>query len=265
MSERVGFEVSERVAEVWLNRPEKLNALDLELLEGLVAVGEQLGARADVRAVVLRGEGRSFSAGLDFMSFAALGEGAQARMFEREGSPANRAQRAAWIWRELEVPVVAALQGHVFGGGLQIALGADLRIAAPDAQLSIMEIAWGLVPDMSGTRSLLGLVRTDVLCELVFSGRVLGAAEAAQLGLVTRVADDPLAAARELARQIAAQSPDAIAFGKQLIHRARELDHAAGLELEATLQRRLIGSTNQLEAVTAKLSKRAPEFRDRER
>lgn len=261
MSPRVTLELTGGVADVRLNRPEKLNALDLRMFEELVEVGLRVAADRSVRAVVLSGEGRAFSAGLDFMSV--LAEGGGGRLLERDASSlANRAQRAAWIWQEVPVPVVAALRGPVFGGGLQIALAADIRFAARDAELSVMEIRWGLVPDMSGTQTLRRLVRMDVAKELTFTGRRVPAAEAESLGLVTRVVDDPLAAARELARDIAGRSPQAIRAGKRLLDAAFAGSVAEGLLLEEQEQRALLGSPSQLEAVQANLEKRAPVFRD---
>lgn len=267
MTERVQVTIEDGVADVRLNRPEKLNALDRPMFEALVAAGQRLAADRGVRAVVLSGEGRGFCAGLDFGSFMAMaGEGAdpgESLLERRSGdSPANFAQHAAWVWTEVPVPVVAALHGVVFGGGLQIALGADIRIAAPDAQLSVMEIKWGLVPDMSGTQTLRHLVRLDVAKELTFTGRIVDGREAAALGLVTRVAEAPREAALAMAREIAGKSPDAIRAGKRLLTQAPLVAVGDGLALEARLQRGLLGSANQVEAVGANLQKRPPRFTD---
>ena len=210
MSERVRVTLADGVADVRLNRPEKLNALDPPMFEGLVETGRALAVDPSVRAVVLSGEGRGFCAGLDFASFMALGSATAARGCSRarSGSPVNFAQRAAWVWTEVPVPVIAAVHGVAYGGGLQIALAADVRLVAPDAQLSVMEIKWGLIPDMSGTQTLRHLVRLDVAKELTFTGRVVSGREAVELGLATRVADDPRAAALALAREIAGKSPE---------------------------------------------------------
>ena len=262
MVERVKIELDAGVAEVRLNRPEKLNALDPDMFAALVEAGERVQADPRVRAVVLSGEGRAFSAGLDFQSF--MG-GAGSTLFERvPGSPANRAQRACWIWQEVEVPVIAAIHGVAFGGGLQVALGADLRYATPAAELSIMEIRWGLVPDMSGTQVLRRLVRLDVAKELTFTGRVISGVEARDLGLVTRVVDAPREAALATAREIAGKSPDAVRASKKLLNASGLLSLEDGLALEAEHQRRLLGSPNQLEAVMANFEKRPPDFRDPE-
>jgi enoyl-CoA hydratase/carnithine racemase len=246
-----------------MTRPEKMNALDLAMCKGLIAVGEALMLDRSVRAVVLRGEGRAFCAGLDFPSMMSLAPEDRGWFFGRtSSSPANMVQQPGWIWKQLPMPVIAVVHGATFGGGLQIALGADIRIAAPDVQLSVMEIKWGLIPDMSGTQTLRDLVRLDVAKELTWTGRIVGAIEAKELGLVTRVADDALAVARALAKEIASKSPDAIRTGKKLIEASWRGDSRAGLELEAELQRTLLGSENQMEAVTANFQKRTPIFKE---
>ncbi len=261
MSERVTVEREGPVAVVRLNRPGKHNGLDLAMFEALVEAGREV-SRPDVRAVVLGGNGPSFSAGLDFASF--LGDpAAMERLLERPPEcVANRAQQAAWVWAEVPVPVVAALHGAVYGGGLQIALAADLRLATPDTRLSVMELRYGLIPDMSITQTLLRLLRDDVARELVYTARVVEAPEAQTLGLVTGLVDDADAAALEVARQIAGRSPDAIRAAKRLLREAPSLDTAGALRLETELQRPLLGSPNQLEAVAASFEKRAPRFVD---
>jgi enoyl-CoA hydratase/carnithine racemase len=265
MGERVRINWEDGVADVRLNRPEKLNALDPAMFEALIATGESLLAAPGLRAVVLSGEGRAFCAGLDFASFTAIaseGDPAAALLARSAESPANVAQRAAWVWTEVPVPVIAAVHGVAYGGGLQIALAADLRLAAPDAQLSIMEVRWGLIPDMSGTQTLRHLLRLDVAKELTFTGRVVSGREAAELGLITRLADDPRAAALAVAREIATRSPDAIRAAKRLLNQAPLVSAEEGLRNEERSQRGLLGSANQLEAVRANLAKRAPAFRD---
>lgn len=270
MSDLVTITKVDGVADVRLNRPDKYNALSPEMFEAIVAAGESLLDAKDVRVVVLSGNGRGFCAGLDFSSFQGMaGSGERqpranaADLFERSAEqPENRAQRPAMIWKRLPVPVIAAVHGVAYGGGCQIALGADIRIAAPDAKLSVMEIKWGLVPDMSLTQTLRDLVPLDVAKELTFSGRVLSGTEAQALGLVTRVADDPLQAALELAREIAGKSPDAIRAAKRLFEVSWHADPATGLELEQSLQGSLIGSRNQIEAVKANFEKRPPAFKN---
>jgi enoyl-CoA hydratase/carnithine racemase len=263
MTDRVTLEIRDHVADVRLNRPDKLNALDAPMFDALVETGKRVAGLPGVRAVVLSGEGRAFSAGLDFASFMQMSGGGGSSLLDREGGTlGNFAQRAALVWQEVPVPVIAALQGYVFGGGLQIALGADIRLVAPDAELSVMEIRWGLVPDMSGTQTLRHLVRLDVAKELTFTGRRVGAEEAVVLGLATRIAEDPRGAALALAQEIASRSPHAIRAGKRLLNASRTAGLAEGLELEEHLQLSLIGSENQLEAVQANLQKRPPRFRD---
>lgn len=265
MSERVAVSIEGGVADVRMNRPDKLNALDSAMFDALVETATRLAADRSVRAVVLSGEGRAFCAGLDFASFMAMaGEGESARkLLDRPaGSPANHAQRAAYVWTALPVPVIAALHGVAFGGGLQIALAADIRLVSADARLSVMEIKWGLVPDMTGTQTLRHLVRLDVAKELTFTGRIVSGKEAVELGLATRVSETPLEDARALAAEIAGKSPDAIRAAKRLLNRAGLMSLEEGLRLEESVQLSLIGKPNQLEAVQANLQKRVPEFSD---
>lgn len=259
---RVVTTVENRIATVTLSRPEKRNGLDLPMFEALVAAGVALRARTDVRAVVLCGAGKSFCAGLDWQAFMVAGADAQTRMLTREGSPANIAQRCCWVWQEVPVPVVAAVHGAAMGGGLQLALGADVRIVAPDAQLSVMEARYGLVPDMGATKTLLGLVREDVARELTFTARVVSGIEAVALGLCTRAADDPLAAAQALALEIAGRSPDAVRAAKRMYQAARGLSVKDAFELETKEQLALLGTPNQMEAVMAVMQKREPSFGD---
>ena len=266
MSERVLIDIKEGIAQVRLNRPDKLNALDPDLLQALIEAAEGLAASTGLRAVVLTGEGRSFCAGLDFASFAAMAKSGAEMPFDPfdrvPGNPANMVQRAGYDWRRLPVPVIAALRGHVYGGGLQIALGADIRYAAPDTRLSVMEIKWGLIPDMSGSQTLRDLVGLDVAKELTWTGRIVEAKEAKDLGLLTRVCEDPLEDAMETAQAIAGRSPHAIRAGKQLFNQAWHGSDGDGLALEESLQKTLLGWPNQMEAVMANMQKREPKFRD---
>lgn len=276
MSDRVTLEINDGVADVRLNRPDKMNALDQPMFAGLIETGLQLLEDKSLRAVVLSGEGRAFCAGLDFGGFANMADSPRPKapassqepqesrglLQTNEDSPANFAQRAAWIWQELPVPVIAAIHGVAYGGGLQIALGADIRLATPDARLSVMEVKWGLIPDMSGTQTLRHLVRLDVAKELTFTGRVVSGEEALALGLVTRVVDQPLEAALTLARDIAGKSPSAVRGAKRLLNESVQVDLAKGLQNEARMQASLIGSPNQIESVKSNLQKRAPKYLD---
>lgn len=260
--ERVRVEVRGQIARVSMVRAEKHNALDWPMFKALEAAAAELHERSDVRAVVLSGEGPSFCSGLDIASFAESGRPIDDLMLPREGDSANLAQAVSIDWQRLPMPVIAALHGATFGGGAQIALGADIRIAAPDARISILEIKWGLIPDMGLTRTLPRLVSSDVAKELTFTGRIVDGAEARELGLVTRVADDPKTAALEMAAQIAARSPHAIRSGKQLLNESWVEPEEQTLALEAELQRALLGSPNQIAAITAGLSKKPAEFTD---
>src|SRR3954465_7877533 len=257
---RVRIEVEDHVAVVSLNRTDKHNALDGAMFEGILAAAEEVAETPGVRAVVLHGEGASFCSGLDVASLMS-GPISLEDILERNGR-ANLAQRTCTDWIDLPVPVIAAIHGNCFGGGLQIALGADVRIATPDARLSIMEGKWGLVPDMGITSTLPRLLRLDVAKELTYTSRVLSGAEAAELGLVTRSAGDPLAAARELAAQIAERSPDAVRAAKRLYDTSWQAPVEEGLLLETELQVGLIGSPNQMAAVTAGMTKQPAEFED---
>jgi len=268
MTDLVTITQTDGVADVRLNRVDKYNALSPDMFQAIIEAGEALAADPAVRVVVLSGNGRGFCAGLDMGSFQGMANGPRASgggtaaLMNRDERPENHAQRPAYVWKRMPVPVIAAVHGVAFGGGLQIALGADIRIAAPDAKLSVMEIKWGLVPDMSLTQTLRDLVPLDVAKELTFTGRVLSGTEAKALGLVTRLADDPLAEALALAREIAGKSPDAIRAGKALLEASWRADVRTGLELESKLQVALIGSPNQVEAVKANFENRPPKFRD---
>ncbi len=257
-------EVADHVAVVTLTRADKHNALDLPMFEAIIAAAERLGGEPGLRAVVLHGEGPSFCSGLDVVSIMSAGGGVEGLTQRVRGDVPNWFQRAALDWSALPVPVIAALHGTCLGGGLQIALGTDIRIAAPDTRLSVMEIKWGLVPDMSITRTLPRLVGIDVAKELTFTGRVLDGTEAHRVGLVTRVCDQPLTAARKLAAEIASRSPDAVRAAKRLYEESWTGPASETLALEAALQLGLIGSPNQLAAVTAGMTREPAEFVDPE-
>ncbi|MDI3406931.1 crotonase/enoyl-CoA hydratase family protein [Streptomyces cavernicola] len=265
-SERVTVSMTDGVADVRLNRPEKRNALDPAMFAALVAAGERLKREPGVRAVVLSGEGPDFCAGLDFAAFQAMRDGqrlsALAELPLSEGPAQAAGQRAAHVWSELPVPVVAAVRGNALGGGLQIALGADIRIVAPDARLSVFEVAWGLVPDMTGTQLLPELVGRDVAKELTLTARIVSGDEAARIGLATRTDPDPLSAALALAADMARHSPHAVRAAKRLLDLAGRTDLASGFAEEQKEIGALIGSPNQAEAVAARFEKREPRFTD---
>jgi enoyl-CoA hydratase/carnithine racemase len=269
MDQRVSFTITDGVADVRLMRAEKMNALDAAMFDALVSASDRLKKEKGLRAVVLSGEGRAFCAGLDMGRFEAMKEtggngvpgGEDRDLTVRTHGLANFPQQAVWGWRQLPVPVIAAVHGVAFGGGFQLALGADMRFLAPDARMSIMEIRWGLVPDMAGTPILASLLRDDILRELTYTGRIFSAQEALSYGLATRVCDDPRAAALEIANDIARKSPDAIRAAKRLLNKL-SVDPGPALLAESAEQQKLIGSANQTEAVRANIEKRAPKFID---
>lgn len=248
------------VALVTLNRPGKRNALDIEMLDGLVAAARKLRGNKDVRAVILSGSGDTFSAGLDFASVGKRPGRMMLSFLRPPWRTTNLYQEACWAWRRLPVPVLAVVRGHCFGGGFQLALGADFRFATPDCQFSIMEAKWGLVPDMSGTLSLRELLPLDVATRLAMTGEIFDGARALELGLVTEVALDPLAAATELAYQLTARSPDSVAATKRLFHKAWPASRRRALRLESRYQLRLLLGANHKIARKANAAKTAPVF-----
>lgn len=274
--DRVTVTLAEGVADVRLNRPDKLNALDPEMFEAIVDTGTRLADDASIRAVVLSGEGRAFCAGLDFSGFLAMagsdddgaradapGDVADVAVIGRtDGRITHLAQQAAHCWSEIPVPVIAAVWGHCLGGGLQIASGADLRVVHPDTTLSVLEIRWGLTPDMTITATLPGLVGLDVAKELTWTGRMINGKEAHRIGLATRLSDEPLSEALALAREIAGKNPDAIRGAKRLYEKSRLAARAEQFAAERETIGSLIGSANQREAVNAYFEKRDPVFAD---
>lgn len=261
MEQRVTISLEAGVADVRLNRADKLNALDPAMFEGIAAALAELGTMPGLRAAVLSGEGRAFSAGLDMASMASGGASAGRTLTDRTHGRANIFQHVAWGWRELPVPVIAAVQGIAFGGGFQIMSGADVRIVHPQARLSIMEMKWGLVPDMAGIALWRTLVRDDVLRELTYTNREFSGEEALRYGFATRLSDDPHAEALALARAIAAKNPDAVRGAKRL-YNAYSDDADRLLMAESVEQAAVIRTPNQIEAVMANMEKRAPRFGD---
>ncbi len=271
MSDQIQVTIDQGVADVRLNRPEKMNALDRGMFTALTETADSLAEDTSLRCVVLSGEGRAFCAGLDFSGFQG--------MTDRDGPAASDpssavhdtgerithyGQQAVYGWTTLPVPVIAAVHGHALGGGIQLALGADIRIVAPDAKLSVMEVRWGLIPDMTGTQSLVNLVGLDVAKELTFTGRTVTGTEAAELGLCTHVSDNPHHDALELATEIASKSPHAIRAIKRLFNAAPKASVAEGFAAERNEIGHLIGSPNQVEQVKAFFDKWVPDFVDPE-
>jgi enoyl-CoA hydratase/carnithine racemase len=272
MNDRVRVEMTDGVADVRLVRTDKMNALDPAMFAALVETGERLKADTSVRAVVLSGEGRAFCAGLDTSNFAQMASGQRSSGQSSAGGSlvtpnrtaggSNHAQHAVMVWREIPVPVIAAVHGVAFGGGFQLALGPDMRFVTPDAKLSVLEIKWGLVPDMAGIVLMRGLVRDDVARELTYSGRIFSGEEAGRIGMATRVCDDPRTEALVFAREVAGRNPHAIRAAKRLLDLALEGDQHAILKAESAEQTALISSPNQVEAVKASMEQRTPVFAD---
>ena len=264
MNDRIKMTTEDGIAEVRLTRPDKMNALDPAMFEAIVSAGEQLRNNSDVRAVVVSGEGRAFCAGLDVERIMAATRGEPilpfADLAKRTHGIANLAQHLVWLWRELPVPVIAAVHGIAYGGGFQLALGADLRYVAPDTRFAVVETKWGLVPDMAGTVLMRNLVRDDIVRELTYTARVFSAEEALDYGFITRIVADPRAAALATAREIASRSPDAIRAAKRLLNLAMDCDAATGLAAETAEQGKLLGAPNNVEAVLANLEKRLPQW-----
>ena len=258
MSQRVTIDIQDHIAVVTMARHDKMNALDREQIEAIIEVSQAKG----VRAVVLTGGERAFCAGLDMAAMASIAQDAQAGFQDRTHGRSNIYQATSMVWAECPVPVIAAIRGYTFGGGFQIALGADMRIASPDASFSIMEMKWGIIPDMGGMHLARRLLRGDVLRRLTYTAEVFGAEAALGWGVVTEVVDDPLARAMDLAGIIAGRSPDAIRAAKALIDETERASAEDVLKAESRVQQDLIGGANQMEAVLAGMQKRAPAFKD---
>jgi enoyl-CoA hydratase/carnithine racemase len=268
MNERVSISITDGVADVKMIRADKRNALDGAMFSALADAGERLKTERGVRAVVLSGDGSSFCAGLDFSSFQSMAGGGRASNDDgnpgamQEGRITHLGQQVAWVWQEVPVPVIAAVHGHALGGGIQIALGADIRIVHPDTQLSVREVHWGLVPDMTGTLMLSQLVRADIAKELVFTARVFDGREAYAVGLATRLSDTPYDDAHAMAREIAGRSPDAVRGAKALINGLLHEKAAAQFAEERRVIGSLIGRPNQVEAVMSNFDKRPANYTD---
>lgn len=264
MSEtRVTVDIQDHVADVRLVRADKHNALDWQMFVQLGEAARSLHNEKEVRAVVLSGDGPSFCSGLDFPSFM-TGEVPIDSAFQRQNPDdiANNAQVMAYEWQQLRMPVVAAIQGYCFGGGFQLALGADIRIASPDTKMSILETKYGLIPDMAITQTITRLTRIDVAKELTYTGRVIDAEEALSLGLITRIAEDYRESAMALAQEIASKSPDATRGAKKLFNEAWLASAAEGLKLEEDIQKSIMGQPNQMAAVQASMTKQPAKYQD---
>jgi enoyl-CoA hydratase/carnithine racemase len=261
--DRVSVQIHDGLAQVRLTRADKHNGIDFDLLRAVIEAGRSLKSERSVRAVILAGEGPSFCAGLDFKTVLSKPVRAAAGYAALWKPTRNDFQAWSLVWRELPVPVIAAIHGSCFGGGIQLALGADIRIATPDARLSVMEAKWGLIPDMGGAALLRELLPIDVAKELVFTGRMLSGVDAHGLGLVTHIDSDPLAAAERLAAEILSRSPDAVGAGKFLMQDAWVADETEALAFERLWQRRLMGRANQRIAVTNNLKRENKPYKPR--
>ncbi|MSO59072.1 MAG: crotonase/enoyl-CoA hydratase family protein [Ilumatobacteraceae bacterium] len=269
MSDRVTVNISDGIADVRFNRAEKRNALDGEQFSAIVEAGESLKTNKSIRVVVLSGEGASFCAGLDLASMGAIANGSSASQDRQpqasdmqEGRITHLGQQSAWVWQEVPVPVIAALHGHALGAGCQIALGADIRIAHPDTKFSVRETYWGLVPDCAGTVLLQGLVRPDVIKDIVFTARIFDGREAHEIGVVTRLSENPLDDAFAYAAEICKRSPDAVRGAKELLNRMTVEYAAAQFAAERRIIGGVIGGHNQREAVMSDFEKRPPSYID---
>lgn len=254
MKDRVTLEIRDDIALVTLNRPDKYNSLDMAMFDGIVDTIKKLKRDKRIRVVILHGAGKGFCAGLDVKSMM-KNPLSIARLFFKPGRKiSNIFQDVGYLWRELPVPVIAVTHGKCFGGGFQIALGADFRFATPDCEFSVMEMKWGLIPDMSGSITLRELVPIDVAKELTMTARVFDATEAKTMGLVTRVVNDPLAEAMAFAEELKTRSPDAVAHAKALFNNTWTADDKTALKWETRLQAKLIGRWNQRAAASRNLS-----------
>jgi enoyl-CoA hydratase/carnithine racemase len=275
IDDRVTISVIDGIADVKMNRADKRNALDNAMFTSLSAAGEYLKKLDGLRVVVLSGDGASFCAGLDFSSFAQMAEaGAKANAAVKkpveksdmnagamvDGRITHMAQQVCWVWQEVPVPVIAAVHGHALGGGIQIALGCDIRIVHPETQLSVREVHWGLIPDMTGTLMLSRLVRPDIVKNLVFTARIFSGQEAHEMGIATQLSHDVHADAMTMAREIAGRSPDAVRGAKKLINLLANSGAAEQFAAERAIIGQLIGSANQAEAVMSHFEKRPPNF-----
>jgi enoyl-CoA hydratase/carnithine racemase len=275
IDDRVTISVIDGIADVKMNRADKRNALDNAMFTSLSAAGEYLKKLDGLRVVVLSGDGASFCAGLDFSSFAQMAEAApKANAADKkpveksdmnagamvDGRITHMAQQVCWVWQEVPVPVIAAVHGHALGGGIQIALGCDIRIVHPETQLSVREVHWGLIPDMTGTLMLSRLVRPDIVKNLVFTARMFSGREAHEMGIATQLSQDVHADAMTMAREIAGRSPDAVRGAKKLVNLLANSGAAEQFAAERATIGQLIGSANQAEAVMSHFEKRPPNF-----
>ncbi len=260
---RVSVTYENHIAQVRLTRADKMNAVDQGMIDAVIAAGQEVAA-SDARCVVLSGEGKAFCAGIDISGLSGMiGKDPAELLMPRShgGGTTNQWQEVAMIWARMDIPVIAAIHGVCFGAGMQLALGADIRIAAPGTKFAVMEMKWGIVPDMGGMVLLPKLVRTDVLRRLTYTAEQIDAAQAERWGLITEIADDPMADAIALATVIAGKSPSAVRAAKRLIAVAVTADEATVLDAESRAQCGLMGKPHQMEVVAAEFGKRPAVFK----
>ena len=272
INDRIELNIENHVAHVRLARPAKMNALDDKMFDAIPMVGELLRNDSSVRVVVLSGDGGNFCAGLDKSNFSNMlsntEEGSSdsdvvpAKLAERTHGIANAVQYVVWMWRELPMPVIAAVEGVALGGGLQIALGADFRYVSADSRFSILELKWGIVPDMSSTQIMRHLIRDDVIRELTYTAKIFSAQQAKEWGFVTEIVDDPLSHAMQVAQEIALKNPQAVRAAKKIIDSSYYQSAADGLLMESIEQDQIMGQPNHIEAVMATLERRKPVYKD---
>lgn len=272
MSDRIRVEIKDHIADVKLVRADKMNALDNDMFTALIETAAELDANPDVRVVVLSGEGRAFCAGLDTSNFkrtasgnagpSTIGPGQS--LLTRSYGISNRAQQPIQAWRQMHCPVIAAVHGVAFGGGFQLSLGPDIRFVHPDTKMSIMEVKWGLIPDMGGTPIMRGLAGDDLIRELTYTARIFNGVQAKEYGFATHVTETPYDDAMALAREIAARSPSAVQASKLMLNKLHDATIAEALMTEAAYQESVIGKPNQVEAVKSQLEQRAADYDDTE-
>jgi len=260
--ERVLIKKEGNVAIVSFNRPDKMNALDVEQFKAIIAAGQQVDDDPTIRAVVLTGEGNAFCAGLDVSAMGGNNELMDNPLKPRTHGISNTWQQAVWVWRDLQVPVIAAVKGFALGGGLQIMLGADIKYITADTKLSILEMKWGMIPDMAGTQIMYHTVRQDIIKELTYTNRIFSGKEAVEYGFATHLSESPLEDALKLAQEIASKNPHAVVHAKKLLNTAPYLSPEDGLMMESELQDTLVKSKNQLEAIYSSMQKRKGNFTD---
>ncbi len=260
---RVSVTYENHIAHVRLTRADKMNAVDQDMITAIISAGNEVAA-SDARAAIVSGEGKAFCAGIDISGLSGMiGKDPAELLMPRthgEGTT-NQWQEVAMVWSRMDIPVIAAVHGACYGAGIQLALGADIRIASPDAKFAVMEMKWGIVPDMGGMVLLPKLVRTDVLRRMTYTAEPISAEQAERWGIVTEIADDPMAAAQKLAETIAGKSPSAIRAAKRLIGVAETEDAKTVLDAESREQVDLLGKPHQMEVIAATFGKRPAVFK----